>query len=222
MNLEQLRARFRLESDDKTTPYLWADESVDGWLNDAVEEAAARALLIHDVATPAVCEIAVTAGVAVYPVHTSVINITRATFTATGDTEEHELTGTTEYEMDRQVHGWRKLEAVPPAFIHKDTTIRLCSVPPAGVLTLEANRLPLTQMVGDMDEPEIAAIHHRHLVAWALHKAFSVPDSETLDPNRAALAEREFTKVFGPRPDADSRRREEYSRPHHNASCWMG
>lgn len=222
MTLEQLRARFRLLADDNNTPYLWADGALDAWLNDAVDEAAIRALLIHDVATPAVCQIAVTAGVAVYPMHTSVINITRATFTATGDTEDHVLYGTTEYELDNLTTGWRKLEETPTAFIHKDTSLRLSRLPPAGLLTLEVNRLPLSPMVGDMDEPEIAAVHHRHLVLWALHQAFSVPDSEVVDPVRSDKAEREFTKVFGLRPDADSRRREEYSRPHHNASCWMG
>lgn len=222
MNLELLRAQFRIESDDKITPYLWADESVDQWLNDAVEEAAVRALLIHDVATPAVCQVPVVAGVAVYPLHASIINITRAAFTATGDTQEYELWGTTEYELDRIEPGWRKLEETPRAFIHKDTTIRLSRLPIAGVLDLEVNRLPLEPMVNDTDEPEIAGVHHRHLVLWALHKAFSVPDSETVDPIRAERAEREFTAAFGPRPDADARRRQEYSRPHHNAACWMG
>lgn len=222
MNLEQLRARFRLESDDKREPFLWSDEAVDGWLNDAVEEAATRALLIHDVATPSVCQVAVTSGVAVYPLHASIINITRAAFVASGDSEEYVLYGTTEPELDAAITGWRTLQEVPAAFIHKDTSLRLSSIPPAGMLTLEVNRLPLDAMASDGAEPEIAATHHRHLVSWALYKAFSVPDSETVDPNRAAMAEREFTKMFGIRPDADSRRREEYSRPHHNAACWLG
>lgn len=222
MNLEQLRARFRLESDDKLTPYLWSDEAVDMWLNDAVEEAAVRSLLIHDAATPAVCQIAVTALQPVYQLHPSVINITRAAFTLPGDSEVYVLHTLTEYEMDAMNPSWRTTEETPGYVIHKDTTLRLCCLPPAGTLTLEVNRLPLSPMVGDADEPEIAQTHHRHLVQWALHKAFSVPDAETVDPTRAEKAEREFTKMFGIRPDADSRRREEYSRPHHNAPCWMG
>lgn len=222
MNLEQLRAQFRLEAEDKVAPYLWADESIDMWLNDAVEEAAVRSLLIHDVSTPEVCQIAVTAGLAVYPMHRSIINITRCAFTATGDAEEYVMYGTTEYELDNATVGWRKLEEIPTAFIHKDTSLRLSRVPPAGVLDLEVNRLPLAPMLSDMDEPEIAAVHHRHLVNWALHKAFSIPDAETVDPNRAEKAERVFTGVFGLRPDADTRRRQEYSRHHHNTPCWMG
>lgn len=222
MNLEQLRARFRLESDDMVQPYLWSDAAVTGWLNDAADEAANRALLIHDVNTTSVCQIAVTANVATYPVHTSVINITRCAFVPTGDTQEVVLFGSTEYELDRETPGWRTMQEVPTAFVHKDASIRLNRLPPAGMLHMEVNRLPLAPMALTTDTPELAAIHHRHLVLWALFKAFSVPDAEKVDPQRAALAEREFTQVFGPRPDADTRRRQEYSRPHHNTACWLG
>jgi hypothetical protein len=34
-----------------------------------------------------------------------------------------------------------------------------------------------------------------------------VPDAETFDPNRAALAEQAFTRYFGLLPDSDLRRR---------------
>lgn len=221
MTLAQLIAQFRVDADDAATPCLFSDAHITGWLNEAAEEAANRALLIHDVSTTAVCRIAVTAGVAVYPVHTSVINITRCAFTPTDDPDtEYELYGTTEYELDRLKTGWRSLEEIPGAFIHKDTSLRLSRLPPAGTLNMEVNRLPLALMATGTDTPEMAAIHHRHLVQWALHRAFSIPDTEAIDPQRAAIAEREFTRVFGLRPDADARRRQEYSRPHHNLSAW--
>lgn len=223
MTLAQLIAQFRVDADDVATPVLFSDAAVTGWLNEAVDEAANRALLIHDVSTTAVCRITVTAGVAVYPVHTSVINITRCAFTPTDDENtEYELYGSTEYEQDKLQPGWRKLEEVPSAFIHKDTSLRLSRLPPAGVLDMEVNRLPLAAMALTTDTPELAAIHHRHLVLWALHRAFSIPDTETVDPIRAERAEREFTRVFGLRPDADARRRQEYSRPHHNTPSWLG
>ncbi len=222
MNLEQLRARFRLESDDMVQPYLWSDAAVTGWLNDAADEAANRALLIHDVSTTSVCQIAVTANVAAYPVHTSVINITRCAFVPTGDTQEVVLFGSTEYELDQETPGWRTMQEVPTAFVHKDTSIRLNRLPPAGMLHMEANRLPLAPMALATDAPELAAIHHRHLVQWALHRAFSIPDTETMDPQRAERADRQYTSIFGLRPDADTRRRQENSRPHRNACSWLG
>ena len=77
-------------------------------------------------------------------------------------------------------------------------------------------------MAGDSDAPEIAAIHHRKLVHWALFRAFSVPDSETVDPTRAAIADAAFIKAFGHSLDATTRRDYESNRPHHNVACWMG
>ena len=64
----------------------------------------------------------------------------------------------------------------------------------------------MVPLVNDADKPEINQAHHRHLVHWALHRAFSKPDSETIDPTRAATAEAAFTRYFGPSPDADLRR----------------
>lgn len=58
----------------------------------------------------------------------------------------------------------------------------------------------------DNDKPEIHQAHHRHLVHWALHRAFSKPDADGADPNKAAMAEAAFTKHFGVAPDADLRR----------------
>ena len=58
--------------------------------------------------------------------------------------------------------------------------------------------------------------HHEHLIDWALHRAFSVPDAEAFDPQRAALAEQAFTEYFGPLPDSDLRRITRHDVVHHN------
>ena len=58
--------------------------------------------------------------------------------------------------------------------------------------------------------------HHEHLIDWALHRAFSVPDSEMFDANRAAQAEEAFTAYFGPLPDSDMRRITRHDVVHHN------
>ena len=81
--------------------------------------------------------------------------------------------------------------------------------------TIDALRL-----AANGDTPEIAAIHHRHLVKWMLHRAYERPDSETRDPDKSARAEKEFTKVFGRRPDADLRRAQQANRPQFNKAVW--
>lgn len=222
MTLEQLIAQFRVDSEDKLEPYLFSDESVIQWLNEAQDEACIRALLLKDWATAAVVQIPVTAGLSMYAPHEAIINITRATFVPLAG-EKQVLLNTDEYELDRINPDWRDLSEPPRFIIHHDTQIRLACTPDTnGVLHLEVNRLPIAPMAVGTDSPEVAAIHHRHFVQWALHRAFSIPDSETMDANRAAMSEVMFSRVFGHRPDANTRRGHESTRPHHNLCNWMG
>ena len=73
----------------------------------------------------------------------------------------------------------------------------------------------------DEDEPEIHPTHHRHLCDYALMKAFSVPDAELFDPNRAVIAEKYFNDYFGLPKDSDFRRLTREDKPHVNASFWV-
>jgi len=69
-----------------------------------------------------------------------------------------------------------------------------------------------------VDTPEINGVHHRHLVKWALHRGYQRPDAETFDPDKSARALLEFENMFGKRPDAAYRKRQNSSRPHRNTS----
>jgi hypothetical protein len=222
MTLAQLIALFRQEANDAIEPFLFPDAAVTGWLNEAEDEAAVRSLLLPDWSTPNVCSIAVTAGTSTYSVHPSVINITRAAFTPAGG-ESSCLYQTDVFSLDKKCSQWRTESDEPSNFIHTDTQIRLDRLPASdGVLALEVNRTPLVAMASSGDTPEIASRHHRYLIQWALFRAFSVPDSETIDAARAAKAELEFIKMFGIRLDATIQRSSETSLPHHNASHWLG
>jgi hypothetical protein len=64
--------------------------------------------------------------------------------------------------------------------------------------------------------PEISPIHHRHLVEWALHRAYQKPDTETFDPEKSNRALKRFREYFGERPDATNRKGANASRPHRN------
>ncbi len=222
MELAELIAQVRVDSDDLQAPYFSSDANITSWLNEAEQEACIRSRLIHDVATPAVCSIAVTAGTSVYTLHSSIIDITRAGFTATGSTTEQELFLTDITELDRIYPGWRQESDLPRYAIQSDTTLRLACTPSTnGVIALECHRLPLKNIEDQTTEsPEIGRIHHRHLVQWALHRAYSRPDAEIFNPNKAATALAEFTRVFGLRPDADYRRATQANRPHRNLAIW--
>jgi len=222
MNLEGLIKQYRIAADDGVEPYRAEDVVVTQWLNDAIAEACIRGRLLHESANPVVCQIAVTAGAAVYPLHEALYEIDYLAFKPTGNTCRRDVKLISREELDRIQPGWRERAGRVEFAIQSDTTIRLAFAPDmAGTLYLEGYRLPLAVLTDDADAPEINPAHHAKLVHWALHRGFSVPDSETIDPNRAALAEAEFSAYFGLRPDSDLRRSTQHDEPQHNQAFWV-
>ena len=212
MTLQELIRRFRVLAKDQIEPYFWEDEDVTDWLNDAEQEAAIRGRLIREYGNPAVCIIAVVAGTASYPLHESVFEITRVS-----DADGCGLPIRTPEWLDRNMMGWREDTGCPKAVIQDDTFIRVVPVPDQDTaVTIECYRLPLVAMADpENDSPEIHGAHHVHLIDWALHKAFSIPDTEAFDPSRSAQALERFEQYFGLRPDSDLRRSTRNDDPHH-------
>jgi hypothetical protein len=222
MTLEQLRARFRSDAQDTVLPYLFADERIDELLNDAHEEAAIRGRLLHADANPAVCEIVTAAGVRVYPLHPRLYELICIRYRPDGDTRSTKINLTSREELDRTRPDWRdEPNGAPRYAMQDDTSIVVWPTPDrAGKLLLEGYRLPMRALANDGDKPEINAAHHKFLVYWALHMAFSTPDSETIDPQRAIAAEKEFTRYFGIRPDSDLRRASREDQDHSSKVFW--
>lgn len=221
MNLAQLRNQFRIDSDDLRAPYLWDDKWVDGWLAEAENEAAIRGRLLMEASNSAVCQIAVTANTAVYPLHSTLFEIVHLRFLPTGATRSEPVVMKTREELDRIRPGWRDSADRLEFAIQDDTRIQLVGTPKvAGVLHIEGYRLPLKPMSSDSDKPEINAAHHRHLVHWALHRAFSKPDADAFDPKRALSHAIEFEGYFGPPVDADLRRSTRHDEVQTNKVFW--
>lgn len=222
MNLEQLIQQFRIDADDLVQPYLWPDDWVAPWLTEAQSQAAIRARLLYEAADPAICEIAVTAGVATYPLHKSLYELAHLRFKPTGSTQSEPVHLKAREELDRIRPGWRDRTSTQSCYaIQDDTRITLVDRPSvAGTLYVEGYRVPLRALANDNDKPEINEAHHIHLVQWALHRAFSKPDAETVDPARAAKAETQFTAYFGPPPDADLRRSTRHDETQTNKIFW--
>lgn len=230
MNLGQLIAAFRARAFDTKEPYLWSAEEVAEFAEDAENEAAERARLIRDSLTTAVCEVPVVAGTAVYMLDPRILSVDRAkldsqsvplalsstaamdagmggrprdwrTSSGTyvggigGGWEGRSGTPTTAV-LDAEGAGWKLTLAPAP---NKDDTLRL-----------QVFRLPLQPLSSDSDNiPEIPARLHIRLVDWMLFRAYSKQDTETADPAAAARAEAAFTSAFGPRIDANARRKQE-------------
>ena len=218
MQLKELIRRFRVEANDKVEPYFNEDEDVITWLNDAVSEACIRGRLLHESQNKDVCNITIILGIAQYPLHPSLYELSRVWFDPDDGSRGSHLALMSAEHLDQRYKcdNWKRMQGMPQFVIQDDTGIRLIPMPvTGGELQLEGYRVPLSPMQNDTDEPEINSIHHVHLIDWALHKAFGVPDAEFFDANRAALAEQNFTDYFGQHPDSDLRRITREDVPHH-------
>ena len=221
MTLEDLIRRFRVLSMDNVTPPFWAAEDVTDWLNEAQAQACVRGRLIREDENPAVCQIALTPGQHTYPLHASVYELINLRIKGSGAESSRSMAIKSREWMDANVRDWRDMDRPSQWLIQDDTTLRVVGAIQAGdVLHLECYRLPLKQLANDVDKPEIHAAHHVHLIQWALHKAFSVPDADGFDAARSAAAEAEFTAYFGPSPDSDLRRSTREDVVHHNVSIF--
>ena len=218
MTLADLIASVRVLANDKVEPHFWSDEEITDWLNEAVDEAAVRGRLIHESALPDVCQIVVSEGVAVYPLHPALYELDNIGFQLHQGHEHRHVALKSAIELDKITPKWRERTGMPMYAIQSDTSVRLVPMPAYdGTLWLEGFRLPIERMtLADKDTaaPEIQAAHHPHLIQWALHRGFSVPDAESFDPERSMRAEQEFTKYFGLRPSSDLRRSTRADVPH--------
>lgn len=219
MKRVDLIRRFRTLAQDKVQPYLWADEDVNDWLNDAETQASIRARLIQEDANPDVCSIALAVGTQVYALHPSVFEISNIRLIPASGDKPRRLSIVTRDFLDMQDPDWRDSTDPAQSVIQMDRTLRVVGTFDDGDrLALECFRMPLAPMdpTNPDSAPEINPAHHEHLVHWVLAKAYSNPDADTLDPKRAAAAEAAFTAYFGPMPDADLRRSTRADVPQYN------
>ena len=215
MTLETLIRRFRALSGDKVPTYFWKDADIIDWLSDAQVQACVRGRLLVAEGDPALCEISLTPGQSTYPLHRALYELIDLRIAAPTGMSRPVTLKSREW-LNAELPDWRAHPRHCSMAIQTETGLRLVGSVEAGeILFLEAYRLPLAPMAAPADpdapgavwpEPEIHEAHHEHLIQWALHKAFSVPDAETFDPQRSALAEDSFTAYFGLMPDSDMRR----------------
>lgn len=211
MNLSALIQRFRREADDKVKPYLWSDPDVTDYLNDAEAEAARRANLIRDSREIDVSagDTTVEIGAAIYDIQYAELTFADGTFARLRPTDRETLTANNPR--------WRSETKKPESFIHDEKSLAFDGIlSEDATLYLEFYRTPEVPMASESSSPEIAEQHHDRLVDGALAMAFSRPDADGFDPNRAKEADARFTAYFGKPKTADLRRRQNKNTPHRN------
>lgn len=223
MNLPELIRRFRVMANDRQEPFLWDDQDVIAWLNDAQAQACIRGRLILEDTNPDICDITLTPGLQVYSLHPSVYELVIVMMRpATGSA--YRLNLVSREWLDANEPEWRTDTNPARYVIQGEKSLRVVGDFETGAtLLIECYRTPAAVMAlpspldpDIVSAPEIHQAHHEHLIDWALYRAYSIPDTETLDPQRAALAENAFTRYFGPLPDNNMRRATRHDVVHRN------
>lgn len=202
MTLQELFTLFRDEVDDAVEPYLWSDNELLDYANDAVYEACRRARLLVDSSTSAVCQLAVTAAsgglVALDP---RVLFVRRVRFEG-----ERALVRKNMQDMESHDPYWQNASASKPlVFIPDYESGKLLFWPPPDsdrTALLTVVRDPLEQMNDAQDEPEIPVRAQRSLRFWMMFRAYSKQDSEANDPKKAADSLALFEQEFGKKSSA--------------------
>lgn len=196
MNKGELRDRARREMKDTVKPYFFKDEELDDWLNEAEVEAARRAFLLVD-STSEAASLTLSAGDIGADLHESVIYVRRARLASI----KRPLTATVARTMDEMSPSWEEVAAsTPTRFVPDWQTGYLRLYPPTkidDVINLTVVRKPLKPMVHDSDSPELREHYHPKLLDWVKFRAYSTPDSDFFNADKADRHEAEFIKNFG-------------------------
>jgi hypothetical protein len=195
MNLRQLIDQFRADTRDQQSKYMWTDDEIIGYANEAVDEACRRALLLVDSSSTA-SEASLGIGESEIDLHDSVIYVRRVRISGA-----HALQPCVSREMDERVPGWEDSQAsTPMLFIPDWETNKIKVWPPASAaveIKMTVIRTPLNEMSEDEDEPEISGRYHRALLDWMKFLGYSKQDADTMDAAKALKFEERFAGEFG-------------------------
>jgi hypothetical protein len=203
MQLIDLINLFRREVDDTVAPYLWSDEEIIDFANDAQDEACRRARLLIDSTTPELCQLNVplaNEGLVLLDERTLFVRHARI------EGGHRALQRATVRDLDAKHWNWRDHPPRPPvAFVTDYETGKLLLWPRPDTdvtLRLTVVRLPLVQMNDGQDRPEINPRLQRSLRFWMMFRAYSKQDSQANDPKKAADSLVLFEQEFGKKSSA--------------------
>ena len=194
MKASEIISQARGLMQDTKAPYLWSELELIQYLNNAINEAAEKARLFLDSATPAICQIAVLAADPDpdYPLDNRIVQILSVKLS----NQSRVLDRKKKAELDLWNPDWRNAAPGDPRCFLTDYTEGSLTLHPKSsadaTLSMTVYRLPLLQFTTENleTEPEIHFRHHYRLVDGILYQAYNKDDSETLDPEKAARHER--------------------------------
>jgi len=190
MTSGELLELFRVEMNDVPKPQLWSDDFIFGAADSAQTWFARWTDGLPDSTTPAVIDLAIVAGTDTYPLHKAILKIRTARRADNGRPVE------VCNEEDLVTHN-RYFDGIPGVLRAlvtgmDDYAVRTWPLPAEDTpVKLSVFRMPLVKITDDQPF-EIAEQHHRELLLWMKHLAYSVQDAETFDKTKASDFEQRF------------------------------
>lgn len=177
---------------DDVEPYLWSDDALLIFANEAIVEACRRAPLIYRVKT-----VSIVAGTAEYTLNKAIRQILVAKMALQLDP----LLQKTDYDLSVSASpDWRSRNATPINYIREKHTLTLYPNPVVNdTLSLTCTCLPESDF--DLEE-DIDAEYHESLVYWIVYRAFMKKDVDAYDPVKAEAFLEKFTAAFGVKKSA--------------------
>lgn len=198
--------RFRSDVDDVVETFLWSDDEVFGYMEDAQQMLCRLTGGLRD-ATSAVTQLAVTDGEPWVTLSPAILRVRSAELLSTHrpvrilsyeeQASSPQLTSTwpSNWSVEMYLDG-----PVTAAIIGmEEERLRLIRIPVEDdTLALLVERLPLQTLVVDSvaelpAEFEVRREHHLALLLWMKHLAYAKQDAETFDKNKS----REMGEAFG-------------------------
>ena len=176
MTTTELLSLFRAEVFDVAAPYLWADDLVYSYIDDAQKQFCRDTYGLMDSRS---FKLAIKPDVEWYKLDPRILKLRSQVDTSTG----REVPVVAIEKMDAQGMRFDGSKAPIKALVSglEADTLRAWPTPNvAATIELRTFRLPDDVAAGD--DLEIAPQHHRHLLHWVKQLAYNVQDAETFDP----------------------------------------
>lgn len=200
MNTSELYDAFRQDVVDLAKPYLWSDDEVFRYMNDAYVMFVRLTGGVADF-TSDICAVDVTTGEATSTISPAIMRIMSATrrsdnkpVAVINSTDMNKLRSSDYGQAKALVMDNRTGNVNYMVQGLQPNTVRWIMIPEVDdIVDLHVYRKPLSRITGSEQElTDVNEDHHIHLMDWMKHLAYKKPDSDTYNPNASATGKADF------------------------------
>jgi hypothetical protein len=201
VNSTQLYNLFRQDTTDTVAPFLWSDNEVYAYMNDAYTMFVRRTGGIPDHYTDKVCLITATKDVETTKLHPKVLFIREAYLEPRGEAvkvinmQDESWLLDEDYGLVRRMNVTKTAGPVRYLVIGiQDDIVKWVSIPDRDYqVRLLVERLPLDDIIGPGQEFDgVKDHHHLYFLCWMKYHAYSKQDADTFNKTKADEEQQKF------------------------------